>query len=61
MSIGRWRQRHRLITALRLLAEGTPVTEVAMRVGYSTPSAFTALFTRTMGQPPSRYTAPTGS
>lgn len=61
MTIGRWRQRHRLITALRLLAEGTPVTEVAVRVGYSTPSAFTAMFTRTMGRPPSHYAVrPTG-
>lgn len=57
MSVGQWRQRLRLMQALRLLAEGESVTRVSVRAGYSTPSAFTHAFRRAMGQPPSRYFA----
>ena len=55
LTIGRWRQRLRLIRALVLLAQGEPVTQVAHAVGYSTPSAFGAMFRHELGQPPSRY------
>lgn len=58
LGIAAWRRRQRLVHALRLLAEGTPVTDVAVRVGYSTPSAFTAMFTAAMGAPPSRHASP---
>jgi AraC-like DNA-binding protein len=57
MSVGRWRQRLRLVEALRLLAEGAPVTAVATRVGYATPSAFGAAFVRELGVSPGRYFA----
>jgi AraC-like DNA-binding protein len=57
ISIGRWRQRLRLVHALRLLAEGEPVTSVSSKVGYSTPSAFTAMFRKELGVPPRRYFA----
>jgi AraC-like DNA-binding protein len=55
LSIGRWRQRHRLVHALQLLAEGRPVTQVAHAVGYSTPSAFTVMFHAELGATPSAY------
>ena len=55
MSIGRWRQRQRLVRALELLAAGEPVTTVALTVGYSTPSAFSAMFREQLGEPPSSY------
>jgi AraC-like DNA-binding protein len=55
MSVGRWRQRLRLVEAVRLLAEGMPVTSVAARVGYATPSAFGAAFTKELGVSPGRY------
>jgi len=55
MSIGRWRQRQRLVRALELLAAGEPVTSVAVAVGYSTPSAFSAMFREQLGEPPSSY------
>jgi AraC-like DNA-binding protein len=57
LSVGRWRQRLRLVEALRLLAAGTPVTAVAARVGYATPSAFGAAFVRELGTSPGRYFA----
>jgi AraC-like DNA-binding protein len=58
MSVGQWRQRCRLVEALRLLAEGMPVTAVAHRVGYATPSAFGAMFRAELGVSPGRYFAP---
>lgn len=54
-----WRQRARLQAALPLLAAGRPVTETAMSLGYEQPSAFIALFKRTLGETPGRYEAPT--
>ena len=57
MSVGEWRQRARLVAALRLLAAGKPVSRVAAAVGYSTPSAFGAMFVRQMGTTPGRYFA----
>ncbi len=55
MGIGRWRQRQRLIRALELLAAGESVTTVATAVGYSTPSAFSAMFREQLGAAPSTY------
>lgn len=55
MSLGRWRQRARLIEALRLLAAGQPVTRVALDVGYASPSAFIFAFRRELGTTPRRY------
>jgi AraC-like DNA-binding protein len=57
MSVGTWRQRLRLVAALELLAAGEPVSRVATAVGYSTPSAFGAMFVRHMGTSPGRYFA----
>ena len=57
MTLGRWRQRLRLIEALRLLAAGQPVTRVALEVGYDSPSAFITAFRREMGTTPGRYFA----
>jgi AraC-like DNA-binding protein len=58
MTLGRWRRRLRMVEALRLLAEGHPVTRVALDVGYGTPSAFVAAFRRELGRTPGRYFAP---
>jgi AraC-like DNA-binding protein len=57
LSPARWRLRLRLIEALRLLAEGEPVTAVAARLGFATPSAFGAAFRRELGVSPGRYFA----
>lgn len=59
LSFGRWRQRARLLHALCLLAEGRPVTEVSIEAGYDSPSAFIAMFKRTIGTTPGRYVAQT--
>jgi AraC-like DNA-binding protein len=57
MTFGKWRQQLRLLHALRQLAAGKPVTAVALEVGYDSPSAFIAMFRRTLGTTPYRYFA----
>ena len=54
---GRWRTLLRLQAALSMLAAGEPVSRVAGRVGYDTPSAFVAAFRRETGQTPGSYFA----
>lgn len=49
-----WRTRARLLASLPLLRRST-VAETSGRLGYATPAAFTAAFTRTFGTPPSSY------
>jgi AraC-like DNA-binding protein len=51
----KWRERLRLLHALKLLAAGSPVTNVALDVGYATPSAFIAMFKRGFGSTPGQY------
>ncbi|PTQ11824.1 AraC family transcriptional regulator [Sphingomonas oleivorans] len=55
MGLAIWRQQVRLMEALSMLASGLPITTVALDVGYESPSAFTAMFHRTFGVPPSLY------
>jgi AraC-like DNA-binding protein len=55
MSFGRWRVRHRMITALEQLAHGDSVSNVAYAVGYETPSSFIAAFRATFGTTPTAY------
>jgi AraC-like DNA-binding protein len=57
LTFGKWRQQLRLLHALRLLAARRPVTAVAVEVGYDSPSAFIAMFKRTLGVTPRRYFA----
>lgn len=55
MTFRHWRQQARLLDGLVRLAEGEPVTSVALEVGYENPSAFIAMFRRTLGVTPGRY------
>ena len=57
MSLGQWLRRERLLDALRRLAAGEPVRNVAADVGYGSASAFIAMFRRELGQTPGRYLA----
>jgi AraC-like DNA-binding protein len=50
-----WRQRARLLRSLEMLANGQPVTTIALDLGYATASAFIALFRRAFGEPPASY------
>lgn len=55
MSFTQWRTNLRLAEAIRRLAEGSTITEVAFDLGYSSASAFTYMFRRNLGVPPRRY------
>ncbi|WBQ02855.1 AraC family transcriptional regulator [Kribbella sp. CA-293567] len=54
MTFPQWRTQLRLHHALILLAGNEPVTTVAYRCGWSSPSAFIDVFRRTFGQTPGR-------
>jgi len=55
LSLGKWRQQLRLLRSLQLLAAGEKITSAALEAGYSTPSAFIAMFRKALGTTPRRY------
>ena len=55
-----WRQRARLMRAIEMLAAGTPVTAIALSLGYDNVSAFIAMFRRAHGVTPARFVAARG-
>ena len=57
LSLGKWRQQLRLMRSLQLLAAGEKISHAAFEAGYSTPSAFIAMFRKTLGTTPRRYFA----
>lgn len=52
-----WRQQACLVAALPRLVAGESITTVALDLGYENPAAFTTMFKRTLGFPPSVYLA----
>lgn len=52
ISFVQWRKQATLLAAVRLLTEGQPVTQVALDLGYESPSAFSTMFKRLLGVPP---------
>jgi len=59
MGFAQWRQQVRLAHAAPLIARGMPLSRVASELGYASQSAFTAMFRKTFGQPPSVFFAGT--
>ncbi|EHP44188.1 AraC family transcriptional regulator [Cupriavidus basilensis OR16] len=55
LTYSRWKQQARLMAAVRLLAEGCHVTDIALQLGYESPSAFSAMFRRALGMTPTEY------
>lgn len=55
MTFGQWRQQARLLAALERLAAGDKVVDVALDMGYESPSAFATMFRRQFGVPPSAF------
>ena len=53
MTFGQWRQQARLIMALEQLAAGEKVLNVALNLGYNSPSAFATMFKQQFGVTPS--------
>ncbi len=54
LTLGKWRQRARLIHALRKLAAGATVEQAARAVGNESTSAFIAIFKRELGMTPGK-------
>ncbi|GGT35545.1 hypothetical protein GCM10014713_31520 [Streptomyces purpureus] len=55
MTFPQWRTQVRLYHALRMLADGLPVTTVAHRCGWSSTSAFIDVFRRSYGYTPGAH------
>lgn len=55
MQFAEWVRRARLLHALTRLAQGEQITRVALDSGYTSPGAFTVMFRRILGVPPSDY------
>ncbi|WAP03618.1 helix-turn-helix transcriptional regulator [Stenotrophomonas sp. SBJS02] len=55
MTFGQWRQQARLLAAMERLAVGDKVIDVALAMGYDSPSAFTSMFKRQLGQTPAAF------
>ena len=55
MTFGQWRQQARLLHGLERLALGDKVVDVALALGYDSPSAFAAMFKRQFGETPSAF------
>ncbi|MFM0738766.1 helix-turn-helix transcriptional regulator [Paraburkholderia xenovorans] len=57
MTFAQWRQQARLLRALERIADGVPVTTIALELGYDNVSAFIDMFRRSLGTTPGRYLA----
>ncbi|OJY78595.1 MULTISPECIES: helix-turn-helix transcriptional regulator [unclassified Rhizobium] len=55
MGMVAWRQRAKVLSAIAMLADGAPVTMIALDLGYDNVSAFIAMFRRVMGVTPGQY------
>lgn len=55
MTFGEWRRQARLLKALERLASGERVISVALECGYTSQSAFSAMFRRQLGIAPSDF------
>lgn len=51
LTFAEWRRQVRLLEAIDRLGKGQAVTRVALDLGYESPSAFIAMFRRTLGAP----------
>jgi AraC-like DNA-binding protein len=57
ITFARWKQQARLLESIRRLAQGTPVTTVALDLGYESPGAFSTMFRRALGVSPRAFMA----
>lgn len=55
ITFAQWREQARLLFALRRLAAGARIIDVAFDCGYASQSAFTAMFRRHFGKTPSAF------
>src|SRR5262249_27849161 len=51
LSLATWQRQAAVLQALHKIADGEPITSVALDLGYASPAAFTSMFRRMMGMP----------
>jgi len=57
MSFGRWRQRFCVMLAVKWLADGASIQQVAIDLGYESVPSFVTMFRKALGTSPRRYMA----
>jgi AraC-like DNA-binding protein len=57
MTFGRWRQQLGVVLAVKWLAGGASIQQVAADLGYESVPSFMTMFRKTLGVPPGRYMA----
>lgn len=57
MSFGRWRQQLAVVHAVKLLADGASIQQVAADLGYESVPSFVTMFRKALGTSPGRYMA----
>jgi AraC-like DNA-binding protein len=57
MSFGRWRQQLSVMLAVRWLAGGASIQQVAADLGYESTPSFVTMFRKALGTWPGRYMA----
>lgn len=57
LTFGQWRKQLLLMIALRELASGTPVQQIAETLGYESVTAFITMFKKAYGHTPTQYMA----
>ena len=57
MSFGRWRQQRGVMLAVKWLAGGASIQQVAADLGYKSVPSFVTMFRKTLGISPGRYMA----
>lgn len=57
MSFGRWRQQLGVMMAIKWLAGGHSIQQVAIELGYESVPSFVTMFRKVLGTPPGRYMA----
>jgi AraC-like DNA-binding protein len=55
LTFGQWRRQARLLAALEMLARGERIVDIALAVGYTSPTAFSTMFHRQFGAAPTAY------
>lgn len=55
ITFGQWRQQVRLLQAVERMAGGEKIIDVALGLGYESPSAFTNMFRKQFGKTPSKF------
>ena len=55
LTFGRWQRQARLVVALEQLALGRKIIDVALELGYESPTAFSTMFKRELGIAPSSF------